>query len=250
MITLIRSRLRQTISLGLFAALAIGLTAESASAAPSRPASAPPEPACTADTGPYQWQLEQYLKLPADGRQSPADCAAIRTFQAHNGIVPADGYASLATYRTTLVIEEHRAPNKAGKCPRREDRIVCVDLERQLLWVQRDGRVIYPAVAVRSGRWGQQTRDGWHEITERRIDDHSELYDNAPMPYAQYFSGGQAFHGVYGDLFNGGGSAGCINLRLSDAQRLWNTIEIGDAVFIWGQKPATGTVRSASAAHR
>ncbi|MFD9796010.1 L,D-transpeptidase family protein [Streptomyces sp. NPDC059070] len=227
-------RSRLPMLLGALAACALGLATPAAATAPAAAA-----PACTADTGPYQWQLEQYLHLPADGRESAADCAAIRTFQERNGISPADGYASLATYRATLVVEERRAPNKAGKCPRHAGRLVCVDLGRQLLWVQRDGRVIYPAVAVRTGRWGQQTRDGWHEITERRLDDYSELYDNAPMPYAQYFSGGQAFHGVYGDLFNGGGSAGCINLQLENARVLWNTVDLGDAVFIWGRKPAT-----------
>lgn len=237
MTTPVRRRPRVPIRVGLLAALVLAVTAPTASAAPA-PATAP-APACTADTGPYQWELEQYLRLPADGRQSEADCVAIRAFQERNAIVPADGYASLATYRTTLVIEERRAPNKSGTCPRREERLVCVDLARQLLWVQRAGKVVYPAVAVRTGRWGQQTRNGWHEITERRIDDHSELYDNAPMPYAQYFSGGQAFHGVYGDLFNGGGSAGCINLRLPDAELLWNTTALGDPVFIWGRKPAT-----------
>ncbi|MFD9487932.1 L,D-transpeptidase [Streptomyces sp. NPDC059991] len=130
-------------------------------------------------------------------------------------------------------------PSGNGTCPHREERLVCVDLARQPLWVRRDGKVIYPAVVVRTGRWGRQTRNGWHEITERRIDDHSEPYDNAPMPYSRYFSGGQAFHGVHGDLFNGGGSAGCINLRLRDAQLLWNTTDLGDAVFIWARKPAT-----------
>ncbi|MEU8431516.1 L,D-transpeptidase [Streptomyces sp. NPDC029216] len=69
-------------------------------------------------------------------------------------------------------------------------------------------------------------------MTRRVIDDVSTLYDNAPMPYAQYFSGGQAFHGVHGDLFNGGGSAGCIDMRLTDAERLWNTTETGDTVVV------------------
>ncbi|MFJ6940426.1 L,D-transpeptidase family protein [Streptomyces sp. NPDC101132] len=199
---------------------------------------APVEP-CTADTGAYQWELEKYLHLPTDGRQSPADCAAIRSFQQREGVQPADGTANLATYRTSLVIEERRHPNKDGRCPVRERRIVCVDLDRQLLWVQRDGVPIYQAVPVRSGRWGQNTRNGWHSITRRIIDETSDLYDDAPMPYAQYFSGGQAFHGVHGDLFNGGGSAGCINMRLGDAELLWNTTSLGDTVVVWGRKPGT-----------
>ncbi|WP_330300702.1 L,D-transpeptidase family protein [Streptomyces sp. NBC_00503] len=44
---------------------------------------------------------------------------------------------------------------------------------------------------------------------------------------------------MYGDLFNGGGSAGCINLRLGDAERLWDTTATGDMVFVRGRKPAT-----------
>ncbi|WP_328967179.1 L,D-transpeptidase [Streptomyces sp. NBC_00239] len=223
----------------LSAAVVAVLPAPAATAA-ARPARAAAAPApCNTDTGPYQWELEEYLKLPADGRQSAEDCAAIRTFQERERITPADGYASLATYRTSLVIEERRSPNRDGKCPARSHRVVCVDLTRQLLWVQRDGRPIYQAVPVRTGRWGQETRDGWHEITERIIDETSQLYDDAPMPYAQYFSGGQAFHGVLGDLFNGGGSAGCINMRLGDAERLWNTTALGDTVVVWGRKPAT-----------
>ncbi|WP_239516352.1 MULTISPECIES: L,D-transpeptidase [unclassified Streptomyces] len=198
-----------------------------------------PPAACTADTGPYQWEMEQYLRLPADGRQSTADCEAIRAFQQRERLAPADGSANLATYRTTLVVEERRHPNRDAKCPAGERRVVCVDLTRQLLWVQYDGTQVYRAVPVRTGRWGQQTREGRHEITDRVIDETSDLYDDAPMPYAQYFSGGQALHGVYGGLFNGGGSAGCINLQLADAERLWNTTSTGDTVFVWGRKPAT-----------
>ncbi|MEU8431517.1 hypothetical protein AB0F18_01165 [Streptomyces sp. NPDC029216] len=69
---------------------------------------------CTADTGPYQWEPEEYLALPCDGRQSPADCTAIRAFQQREGLDPADGSANLATYRASLVIEERRHPNKDG----------------------------------------------------------------------------------------------------------------------------------------
>ncbi|CAM5673946.1 murein L,D-transpeptidase [Streptomyces avidinii] len=216
----------------------LALSPGPAPAAAAAPALAP-VPVCTADTGPYQWEMEQYLGLSADGRQSAADCEAVRAFQQREHLAPADGSANLATYRTTLVIEERRDPNRDGKCPVRAQRVVCVDLTRQLMWVQRGGTPVYRAVPVRTGRWGQRTREGWHEITERVIDETSELYDDAPMPYAQYFSGGQALHGVYGDLFNGGGSAGCINLRLADAEHLWNTTATGDPVFVWGRKPAT-----------
>ncbi|MFF1476775.1 hypothetical protein ACFVYD_04200 [Streptomyces sp. NPDC058301] len=45
-------RPRVPIFLGALAALLVGVAARA-------PAPAAPAPACTADTGPYQWQLEQ-----------------------------------------------------------------------------------------------------------------------------------------------------------------------------------------------
>ncbi|MFF5358138.1 L,D-transpeptidase family protein [Streptomyces scabiei] len=209
-------------------------------------AAAAPAPECVARTGPYQWDLERHLRLPADGRQSPADCVAIRAFQQRTGVRPADGYAGLATYRTMLVVQARPDPNAAGKCPVRTYQVTCVDLDRQLMWVQKDERVIYAPVPVRTGRDGQETRTGWHTVYWKNRDHHSDLYDNAPMPFAQFFNDGQAFHGVLDDLFRGG-SHGCVNLRYADAERLWNIMHEDDAVYVWGVKPGTGrSVRPSS----
>ncbi|MFE7766238.1 L,D-transpeptidase family protein [Streptomyces sp. NPDC057438] len=200
---------------------------------------AAPAPECATRTGPYQWDLERHLGLPADGRQSPADCVAIRAFQQRTGVRPADGYAGLATYRTMLVVQARRDPNAAGKCPVRTYQVTCVDLDRQLMWVQEDERVIYAPVPVRTGRDGQETRTGWHTVYWKNRDHRSDLYNDAPMPFAQFFNNGQAFHGVLDDLFRGG-SHGCVNLRYADAERLWNIMHEDDAVYVWGVKPGTG----------
>ncbi|QNP75864.1 L,D-transpeptidase family protein [Streptomyces roseirectus] len=204
---------------------------------PVAPAMAAPAP-CTSGTGPYQRQLEQHLRLPVDGRQSVRDCLAIRGFQGRNGVKPADGYAGLATYRMMLVAEAARNPNAGKKCPVRSYRVACVDLTRQLMWVQKGKRVVYQPVPVRSGRDGYETRTGWHRVYWRDRDHYSSLYDGAPMPYSQFFDGGQAFHGTYGNLF-AGGSHGCVNLRLADARRLWSALKLDDAVFVYGVKPGT-----------
>jgi hypothetical protein len=195
-------------------------------------------PACTAGTGPYQWDLERHLRLPADGRQSAADCAAIRTFQQRNGVSPADGYAGLATYRTVVVVEARPNPNAAGKCPVRDYKVACVDLDRQLVWVQEGRQVVFPPVPSRTGRDGYETRPGWHRVYWKDRDHYSDIYDNAPMPFSQFFDGGQALHGVLDDLFEGG-SHGCVNLRYADAERLWNVLREDDAVYVWGVKPGT-----------
>ncbi|WP_412180721.1 L,D-transpeptidase family protein [Streptomyces sp. ADMS] len=226
-------------SRGTASAVALGLLLGALAPTGIATADAVPAPeACAAGTGPYQRELEEHLKLTVDGRQTPADCEAVRTFQSRNGVRPADGYAGLTTYRTMLVVEARADPNAAGKCPVRTYRIACVDLTRQLMWVQSGSRVVYAPVPVRSGRDGYETRTGWYTVYWRVLDHYSDLYDNAPMPYSQFFSDGQAFHGTPGDLFSGG-SHGCVNLRLDDARRLWNTLVQDDAVYVWGVKPGT-----------
>ncbi|MFD7677682.1 L,D-transpeptidase [Streptomyces sp. NPDC060187] len=196
--------------------------------------------ACTAPTGPYQRDLEKYLGRPVDGRQSEGDCRAIRTFQAKHGTARRDGYADLGTYRATVLAAAGSTPNAAGRCPVRSYRVTCVDMDRQILWVQSGSAVRFGPVAIRTGRDAQETRPGWHTVYLRNRDQVSTLYENAPMPYAQFFDGGQALHGHPGDLYDGGGSAGCVNLTVADAAALWDLLDIDDSVYVWGVKPGTG----------
>ncbi|MFD9080720.1 L,D-transpeptidase family protein [Streptomyces erythrochromogenes] len=218
--------------LGALLALA-GPIPSAAEAAPAEP-----ESACVAGTGPYQRELEAHVGRPVDGVQSTADCHAVRAFQRTNGVSPADGYPGVATYRTMLVVTARPDPNAAGDCPERDHRVTCVDLERQLLWVQKGGRVVFRPVPIRTGRDYQETRPGWHEVYWRSKDHVSTLY-GTPMPHAQFFDGGQALHGAPGSLYEGGGSAGCVNLTEPDAKRLWDLLAEGDDVYVWGTKPGT-----------
>ncbi len=165
---------------------------------------------CTRKAGPYQRQVERWLGLRVDGRQSAADCRAIRAFQVRQGIKPAIGFAGPVT---------------------------CVDLSRQLMWVQKGRTAVFGAVPIRSGRAGYRTRAGWRKIYWRHKNHWSTLY-NTPMPYSRFFSGGQAFHGVYGSLHTGVGSMGCVNLTVGDARRLWGVLK-GDRVFVWGRRLGT-----------
>ncbi|MBA0049893.1 murein L,D-transpeptidase [Streptomyces sp. AJS327] len=233
-----RGRLLRTLTV-LLCAGALTAAAPPAEALGATPASSGDGAACVRGTGPYQRQLERFLKRPVDGRQSPGDCVAIRDFQREQRLGRRDGYARLETYRQTQVVKATGNPNAAGRCPTHRGRVVCVDMTRQLLWVQTGRRVDHGPVATRTGRWGEETRRGLHRIQRRVRDDHSRLFDNAPMPFAQYFDGGQAIHGRYDDLFDGGGSAGCVNLRLRDAKVLWRRLGVGDLVFVWGRKPGT-----------
>jgi hypothetical protein len=217
------------------------VSAAALSALVAAPTAAPAprhERACTAGTAPHQRELEAELQREVDGRQSPQDCAAIRELQRRLGIRPADGRADRRTYRFVLADRVRRDPAERRGCPTRTYRVTCVDLNRQLLWVQRDKRLVFAPVPVRTGRDGMETRRGWHRIYWRRIDHFSTLYD-VPMPYAQFFDGGQALHGTDANLFTSG-SAGCVNLTEADAKRLWKLLRKGDRVYVWGTKPGTG----------
>jgi lipoprotein-anchoring transpeptidase ErfK/SrfK len=121
-------------------------------------------------------------------------------------------------------------------CPVRTYRVACVDLSRQLMWVQQGRKIRFGAVPVRTGRIGFGTRRGWHRVYWKHKNHWSSLY-GSPMPYSQFFSGGQAFHGIYKAVrHNPPGSMGCVNMSVRDAKRLWGVLRQGDRVYVWGRK--------------
>jgi lipoprotein-anchoring transpeptidase ErfK/SrfK len=119
-------------------------------------------------------------------------------------------------------------------CPHRTGRVVCVDQNHQLLWVQQGPKTVFPAVRVRTGRAGYRTPDGTYRIYLRNKTQWSYLF-NEPMPYSQFFFRSYALHGTYQDVRKGG-SNGCVNLTPDNAKRLWNVLGKGDLLYIWGHK--------------
>ncbi|MFE5936530.1 L,D-transpeptidase family protein [Streptomyces sp. NPDC056470] len=197
---------------------------------------------CNVTTGPHQKQVERFLGLKVDGKQSSADCKAIQSFQRKHGITPTMGYAGPLTWRTMNTMLEQKAagknPNKAGKCPTNKGRIACVDLTRQLSWIQDGKKLKYGPVPVRTGKNGTETRTGAKKIYWRKINHWSTLY-HVSMPYSQFFDGGQAFHSTTKSMWNPPGSGGCVNMRPADAKAYWNLLRNGDDVYVYGRKPGT-----------
>ncbi|MFB7914712.1 L,D-transpeptidase [Streptomyces sp. NPDC056061] len=204
-------------------ALSLGLGATPAYAAPLPGGLGPcvpgscPDPFPGIDNGPIA------------GRDNAVDIFVGNDFRVRGRPAEAEG--------RVVVLDD---PNAAKHCPVKTYRVTCVDMDRQLLWVQTGERIDFRPVPIRTGREAQETRPGWHSIYWRDKDHVSTIYDNAPMPYSQFFDGGQALHGHPGDLYDGGGSAGCVNLTVRDAEALWNLLRIDDAVYVWGTKPGTG----------
>jgi hypothetical protein len=219
---------------GAIAVILPAATPVTAEAATSRAAASH----CKAAAGVYRHAVERYLQLDLGVGHSSAECRAIRAFQRGYGIVPADGEATAITYEVLYWLWARLHTAALRRCPPRPGLVTCVDLDHQLLWVQRGGAIVYGPVPVRSGRAGNETPTGWFRVYERDRNHWSAPF-GSPMPFSQFFNGGDAVHGVFGTIFEGPGSHGCVNLEYQDALRMWHLIGVGDWVDIRGIKPGT-----------
>ncbi|KRF01353.1 hypothetical protein ASG88_07645 [Nocardioides sp. Soil777] len=113
-------------------------------------------------------------------------------------------------------------------------RAMCVDkTSRSLRWVV-DG-VVRTRVDVRFGSDELPTREGAFTVFRKSRDHVSSLYDT-PMPFAMFFSGGQAVHYSPDFAATGydGASHGCVNVRDYDAvRRLFDQVHLGDKVIVY-----------------
>lgn len=193
------------------------------------------KPECRLSTGPFQRQVEMYLGLRQDGEQSAEDCAAIQQMQQKYEIDPADGYAGLISYRAASVTWAAAHKKSLTGCPKAAKIVVCVDQNRQLLWVRKNKKIVFGPVPARTGRPGYLTRNGPHKIY-RRVKDFYSTQFPGPMPYSQFFDRGEALHASYRPIFEDPGSHGCVNLRYDDAKVLWSLLRISDSVYLWGTR--------------
>lgn len=113
-------------------------------------------------------------------------------------------------------------------------RAMCVDkTSRSLRWVV-DGAVL-KSVEVRFGSDELPTREGAFAVFRKSRDHVSSLYDTS-MPFAMFFSGGQAVHYSPDFAANGynGASHGCVNVRDRAAvEWLFDQVRIGDKVIVY-----------------
>jgi lipoprotein-anchoring transpeptidase ErfK/SrfK len=113
-------------------------------------------------------------------------------------------------------------------------RVLCVDKSsRTLRWVV-DGKVL-ETVDVRFGSEYTPTREGAFTVDSKSRDHVSSIYDTS-MPYAMFFSGGQAVHYSSDFAATGysGASHGCVNVRDREAvARLFDQVQVGDSVVVY-----------------
>jgi peptidoglycan hydrolase-like protein with peptidoglycan-binding domain len=209
--------------------------------APPSPSTSPKPKPCEKDGG-YQLIVEQALAkfgafgpVKVDGKQSEADCAAIKKFQVRFGLRPTDGVAGPDTGGVAKRLME----SDPAACGSGAGTFACVDLTHQTTWLMKDGKLFYGPTVTRTGFAGHVTRPGHFKIEWRAIKDWSEPY-SVWLPYWQAVDGGNGFHETTTYIHNASiGSHGCINLLHDDAVKYWEELKVGTPVNVFGRRPGT-----------
>lgn len=108
--------------------------------------------------------------------------------------------------------------------------MIIVSLRDQRAYVYRDGERIATST-VSTGRPGNETPTGVFEILQKKKVHHSNLYDNAPMPFMQRLTwSGVALHA--GRLPGHPASHGCVRLPKEFAKQLYDVTKHGQTVVV------------------
>ncbi|MGQ0842829.1 MAG: L,D-transpeptidase [Sporichthyaceae bacterium] len=112
--------------------------------------------------------------------------------------------------------------------------VVCVSQNGRTVKLMKNGHTVL-SMAARFGSVRTPTRKGTFRVYWKNIDHVSTLYGSA-MPFAMFYSGGQAIHFSSDFLRNGysGRSHGCVNTRSWSATRdLFHSVGVGTRVIVY-----------------
>lgn len=184
-----------------------------------------------------------WLHVGPTGTYDDLTVRAVKGFQGKRGL-PQTGRTDSATWRR-LVNMTHEpgkwdlyayggqpAASPDPRCMR--GRVLCISkTSRTLRWMV-NGQTL-TTVEVRFGSDSTPTRDGVFSVYVKSRHHWSTLYDTA-MPYAMFFSGGQAVHYSSDFAARGyyGASHGCVNVRDEAAiASLFAQVSNGDKVVVY-----------------
>ncbi|MGA4840020.1 L,D-transpeptidase family protein [Streptomyces sp. G45] len=187
-------------------------------------------------------QLAWFHQAPT-GLYGPATTAAVAGFQGKRGLRQT-GATDTRTW--DALVRMTRRPTRyelypdGGMPPAKPDRrcltgrVMCISKKSRTLTWMIDGKAV-TTVDVRFGSEYTPTREGEFRVFWKSRHHVSTLYDT-PMPYAMFFSGGQAVHYSSDFAARGyaGASHGCVNVRdKAGIARLFKQVKDGDRVVIY-----------------
>ncbi|WP_329382681.1 L,D-transpeptidase family protein [Streptomyces sp. NBC_01716] len=231
-------------------------SAEPSKSASEKPAPPKPEPAkpkivlASGAEGDQVRELQARLRQIAHFNRAPTGyygsvtASAVTSFQAKRGL-PLTGTTDTVTWERLLgmtrkpTAAELRPPAVEKPAPKPDPRcmtgrVMCISkTSRSLSWMI-DGKVM-STMDVRFGSQYTPTREGTFKVGWKSRHHVSTIYDT-PMPYAMFFSGGQAVHYSADFAARGysGASHGCVNVR--DEKKLaslFDQVRTGDKVVVY-----------------
>lgn len=160
-----------------------------------------------------------------------ATVTAVRGFQEKQSLT-VSGRVDLTTYRRLVAV----TPRGAALDPRcaTTGEVLCIDKSQKVLRYLVNGTVLL-VMDARFGSADLPTREGVFHVYLKNRDQVSTIY-HTPMPFAMFFSGGQAVH--FSKYFRAAGynghSHGCVNVRdFAAAGYLFDHVPLGTLVVIY-----------------
>lgn len=223
-----------------------------ASPTPARSTEAPPKPRVLMSTGSQGAQVRElqarlrqigHFDRSPTGYYGSVTVTAVQSFQGKRDL-PRTGGTDTVTWQKLLAMT--RKPTAAELTPPTErvaskpdercmtGRVLCISKNSRTLSWMIDGRVL-SSMDVRFGSQYTPTREGTFSVYWKSRHHVSTIYDT-PMPYAMFFSGGQAVHYSPDFAANGynGASHGCVNVRdEGKIASLFAQVKNGDKVVIY-----------------
>ncbi|MFF8374883.1 peptidoglycan-binding protein [Streptomyces sp. NPDC015661] len=186
-------------------------------------------------------QLDFFDRAPT-GFYGTMTAGAVKKFQARRGL-PQTGSVDEKTWQQLLSVThkptaDELKPSTTNKLdtpdPRcMTGRVMCISKESRTLAWMIDGKVV-SSMDVRFGSENTPTREGLFKVDSKSRDHVSTIY-HTPMPYAMFFSRGQAVHFSADFAARGyaGASHGCVNVRdRAKLSALFDQVKVGDKVVV------------------
>ncbi|MFI8812858.1 MULTISPECIES: L,D-transpeptidase family protein [unclassified Streptomyces] len=211
-----------------------------------------PRPAALMETGSEGGQVRElqarlrqigHFNRTPTGYYGTVTVTAVQSFQGKRGL-DRTGSTDAVTWQKLLAMtrkptaEELDPPTERPVTKPDErcmtGRVLCISKNSRTLSWMIDGRVV-SSMDVRFGSEYTPTREGTFKVYWKSRHHVSTLYDS-PMPYAMFFSGGQAVHYSSDFAARGysGASHGCVNVRdEGKIAALFGEVKNGDKVVIY-----------------
>ncbi|OKH39323.1 hypothetical protein NIES2119_06160 [[Phormidium ambiguum] IAM M-71] len=139
-----------------------------------------------------------------------------------------------ATLAQTRRNQESIIAERIATLQQSEKRWIEVDLSEQKLTAWEGSNKVY-SLTISSGKSATPTITGTFTVQTKHVSGRMRGpgYNVPYVPYIMYFSGGYAIHGAYWhNRFGTPVSHGCVNLRVSEAEKVFQWASVGTPVIV------------------